>query len=414
MMLMTSAGAELSKARLRVLMVTQDVEVTRRILQEAHTLSDAGCDVHILARSADAQDRQGMVEGIPVEWVAVRGRDPRFRWLYRLVGVHRGSQAAALWSVLTGRHTFILRALPRALAFRAHVYHAHDLNNLEVAYRAASACGAKLVYDAHELFTEMANRWVRLKRRAWVRLERRLIRRADLVITVNEFIAAELARRYGIPDPLVVLNCPDPPPDFDPTAPHDLIREHLGLPHNRKVVLYQGWMSEGRGLEDLVRAAPLLACDAVVVFMGYGNYQKVLERLASAEGGGRVHFLPAVPQRELLAYCASADVGVIPYQAVDLNNYYTSPNKLFDFIQAGVPIVASDLPFLRKVVMGHGLGVVADLTNPRSYASAINSILTLPDGGASIRANLLKIAPQFTWATQAAKLVEAYARLAGS
>ncbi len=400
------------KARLRVLMVTQDVQVTRRILQEARTLTGAGYDVRILTRSPDTQDRQGMVEGIPVEWVAVRGRDPRFGWLYRLAGVHRGSQAAALWSVLAGRHTFTLRALPRAIAARADVYHAHDLNNLEVAYRAASAHEAKLVYDAHELFTEMANRWVRLRRRWWVRLERRLIGRADLVITVNEFIAGELARRYHIPEPLVVLNCPDPPPGFDPTAPYDLIRERLGLARNRRVVLYQGWMSEGRGLENLVRAAPLLACDAAVVFMGYGEYQAVLQRLAVGLPGGRVYFLPAVPQHELLAYCASADVGVIPYQAVDLNNYYTSPNKLFDFIQAGLPIVASDLPFLRRVIAGYGLGVVADLNSPESYAQAINSVLTLPDGGASIRANLLRVAPQFRWATQAGKLLEAYERLA--
>src|SRR5207302_1712251 len=119
--------------------------------------------------------------------------DRRFRWLYRLAGVEKGTQVAALWSVLTGRHTFGMRTLPRAIAYRADVYHAHDLNNLEVAYRAAKASGAKLVYDAHELFPEMANRWVRLKRRAWRRLEGRLLPEADLAITVNELIAEEMA-----------------------------------------------------------------------------------------------------------------------------------------------------------------------------------------------------------------------------
>src|SRR5205085_12556213 len=96
--------------------------------------------------------------------------------------------------------------------------------------------------------------------------------------------------------------------------------------------------------------------------------------MASAEPQGRVHVIPAVPQRDLLAYCASADVGVIPYQAVDLNNYYTSPNKLFDFIQAGLPIVASDLPYLHKVIVSDGLGVVAKLDSPLAYADAINSV----------------------------------------
>jgi len=395
-------------------MITQDVEVTRRILQEAHTLISVGYEVRILTRAEDSRDHSGEVEGIPAEWVAVKGRDRRFRWLYRLVGVHRGSQAAALWSVLAGHHTFTLRALPRAVAARADIYHAHDLNNLEVAYRAAAKGGAKLVYDAHELFPEMANRWVRLKRKSWIRLEGRLLPRADLAITVNELIAAEMARRYHVPPPLVLLNCPDPPPSFDPSATYNLIRERLGLADSRKVVLYQGWMSEGRGLENLVRAAGLLMDGAVVVFMGYGDYQPALERMAAQQPEGRVHFIPAVPQRDLLAYCASANVGIIPYQAVDLNNYYTSPNKLFDFIQAGLPIVASDLPFLRRVITTHEIGIVARLDSPESYAAAINGVLTSADGSARLRANCRQAAPLYTWAAQAEKLVEAYARLEAS
>lgn len=389
-------------------MITQDVEVTRRILQEAHTLVNVGYDVRILARSADERDGRGVVEGLPVEWVGVKGRDRRFGWLYRLAGVERGAQAAALWGVLTGRHTFTMRALPRAIAYKADVYHAHDLNNLEVAYKAALANRAKLVYDAHELFPELGNRWVKLKKGAWQRLEERLLPKADIAITVNELIAEEMSKRYHVPPPLVLLNCPDPPAGFDAGKRYDLIRERLGFGPERKVVLYQGWMSEGRGLENLVMSARLLVEGAVVVFMGYGEYQGALERLAAEEPGGRVYFMPAVPQRELLAYCASADVGVIPYQAVDLNNYYTSPNKLFDFIQAGLPMVASDLPFLRKVIVGHGLGVVARLDDPKRYAAAINGVLTQPDGGAQMRANLRRVAPEYTWAAQGEKLVAAY------
>ncbi|MDQ3930640.1 MAG: glycosyltransferase, partial [Chloroflexota bacterium] len=176
-------------------------------------------------------------------------------------------------------------------------------------------------------------------------------------------------------------------------------------------VLYQGWMSEGRGLESLVRCAPMLAGEAVEVFIGYGDYQAVLERMAAEEAPGRVYFLPAVSHRELLPYCASADVGLIPYQAVDLNNYYSSPNKLFDYIQAGLPIVASDFPFLHKVIATDNLGVVAELSTPESYAKAINQVLTLPDGGAEIRANMRRVAPRYTWQSQVQGLVSAYEKL---
>ena len=396
---------------MKVLMIVQEPTVTRRILQEARSLIDAGHSVTIFSRPAGTEDTNEEIDGVPVQWVAVRGRDPRFGWLYRLAGVSLGSNFAALWSVLTMRHTFTLRALELAVAAKADVYHSHDLNNLELACTAAAANGARVVYDSHELFTEIGNRWIKLRRRAWTQLERKLIKKADLVVTVNEFISAELSNRYGVPAPLVVMNCPDPPPEFDPSTPYDLLRERLGLAPGRKIVLYQGWMSEGRGLENLVRCAPMLADNAAVVFIGYGDYQQVLERMGAAEAPGRVYFLPAVSHRDLLPYCASADVGLIPYQAVDLNNYYSSPNKLFDYIQAGLPIVASDFPFLRKVIATDDLGVVADLSTPESYARAINQVLTLPDGGAQIRANMRRVAPRYTWRDQARALVAAYKAL---
>lgn len=396
---------------MKVLMIVQEPVITRRILQEARTLVDAGHSVSILTRAGDTEDKVGEVDGIPVEWVAVRGRDPRFGWLYRLVGASHGSNAAALWSVLTMRHTFTMRAFARAVAAKADVYHAHDLNNMELACHAAASNGARVVYDSHELFTELGNRWIRLRRKAWTRLESKLIKRAEFVVTVNEFIGEELSNRYGVPAPLVVMNCPDPPSDFDLTSGYNILRERLGLSSDRKIVLYQGWLSEGRGLENLVRCAPLLAGGAAVVFIGYGEYQEVLARIALEEAPGRVYFLPAVSHRELLPYCASADVGLIPYQAVDMNNYYSSPNKLFDYIQAGLPIVASDFPFLRKVIATDNLGVVAELSTPESYASAINQVLTLTDGGDGIRANMRRVAPNYTWQSQARGLVSAYEKL---
>lgn len=395
----------------KVLIITQDTEVTRRILQEAHSLSGAGYTVSILMRALDTEDLLDTVEGIPVQCLAVRERDPRFRWLYRIVGQTKGSQAAALWGVLTMRNTFAIRALSRAIAARADIYHARDLNNLPLAFKAAKANNARLVYDAHELFPDVDNRWIKLKRKSWHQLERELMPHADLSITVNELIAEEMARRNNVPPPLVVLNCPDPPPSFDPTARHKIIHERLGLPEERKIVLYHGLIAEGRGLESLVRCAPYLANNAAVVFLGYGDYTGTLKNMASVGHSDRVYFIPAVPQHDLLPYCASADIGVIPMQATGLNYYYTSPNRLFDYIQAATPIVANDLPYLRRLVGGHNLGVVTKIDTPQNYAYAINTILTLPDNGAQFRANLLKIAPNYTWQAQAKKLIAAYEAL---
>ncbi len=401
-------------------MIVQEAQVTRRIMQEAHSLVGAGHDVSILTRSEDTSDGVGETQGIPTEWVAVKGRDSRFRWLYKLAGVTRGSQAAAFWSALTLRHTFTRRVLPRAIATRADVYHAHDLNNVPVAYGAARANNARFVYDAHELFTEIGNPWIKIRKNGWERLEREIMPHAALNITVNEFIAEELAKRNRVAPPLVVYNCPDPPGDFDPGGRYDLIRQRLGLGESYKVVVYHGWVAPGRGLEDLVRSVRYLDDNVAVVIIGHttyphtdapNSYRVALRELGEREAPGRVFILPPLPFVELLPFVASADVGMIPIQGTDLNYYYTSPNRLFDFIQAAVPIVASDLPFLRKMVAGNNLGVVAKLDSPRSYAEAINGILARPDQGEEYRANLRRIAPQYTWEAQAKKLIAAYSKL---
>jgi glycosyltransferase involved in cell wall biosynthesis len=182
------------------------------------------------------------------------------------------------------------------------------------------------------------------------------------------------------------------------------------LPAAARIVLYQGWISEGRGLENLVRAATVLPSAVVIVFMGYGEYQETLAALAREAGvTDRVRFVPAVAQADLLSWCASADIGIIPYQPVDLNNVYSSPNKLFDFIQARVPLVASDLPFLRQVIAGHALGTVATLDSPQAYAAAIQTVLAQPK--AAYRPALDHAATIYTWQAQAQKLIAAYTAL---
>lgn len=397
----------------RVLMITQETEPGRRIVLEARSLLDAGYDVKILTRAAGSDDEREAVDGVPVERLALRGRDTRFRWLYPLVGTPAGSRAAALWGVVSGRTTFARRALPEAIAARADIYHAHDLNNLEVASIAARAWNARLVFDAHELFTEIANPWIALRRGRWRRLEHELLPRADLVITVNDLIAEELTRRHGISSPLVLLNCGRPQPAFDPAAPHEALRARLGLGRDRQIVLFEGLFARGRGLEYLVRAAQYLAPETVVVLMGQGERKAVLERLAARVAPERVRFLPPVPQQEVFGYCASADVGVLPLQPVDRNHVLASPSKLFDYIQSGLPIVANDLPFLRRTIERHGLGLVARIDSPQTCAGALNQLLRRPAELERIRANARIAARHFTWAAESSKLIDAYAALEG-
>ena len=145
------------------------------------------------------------------------------------------------------------------------VYHAHDLPMLKLARRLAQRWRAKLVYDAHELYPEIVTLTPE-QRRSHANLERRNIRRADLVITVNHFIADEMARRYRVPTPEVILNCTNLlPAEFGRSR---RFHERLGLGPDRLVVLYQGWLAPHRGLEELVRAAHDTPPSVAVVLLG--------------------------------------------------------------------------------------------------------------------------------------------------
>ena len=303
------------------------------------------------------------------------------------------------------------RMLDRIAFYDADVVHAHDLPQLRVGAKAKRRLGVPLIYDAHELYPEIGTLSAAQKKML-SRRERRYVRGADAVITVNQYLAEEMRQRYGIPLPEVILNATDWPTDLTADVRWDRFRERFGIPQHHQVVLFQGWMSRQRGLQPLVRAMSFLPPTLHLVFMGYGEGRDELVSIASEENlTDRVHFMDAVPQSELLAWTSSADLGVIPYQPVDLNNYYCSPNKLFEFIQAELPIVANDLPFLRDVVVGEGFGVVHKLEDPKDYAEAI---LKLCDKESLERCKLrLKERKSaYSWTAEEGKLLHIYDALA--
>jgi glycosyltransferase involved in cell wall biosynthesis len=118
-----------------------------------------------------------------------------------------------------------------------------------------------------------------------------------------------------------------------------------------------------------------------------------------------------VPQRDLPRFTAAADIGIIPYQATCLNNLYCTPNKLFEFVAAGVPIIATDLPELKRVVAGHGLGMISDTSTPRSIASAIDEFVRDEARMRACRVNALAARRQLNWETESKVLVEIYRAL---
>jgi glycosyltransferase involved in cell wall biosynthesis len=145
-----------------------------------------------------------------------------------------------------------------------------------------------------------------------------------------------------------------------------------------------------------------------LVLLGYGQLRKKLEEQAQQTGiGDRVTFLDAVPPEELLSWVAGADVGVIPYQRVGTNHEYSTPNKLFECMHAGVPVVVNDLPELKRIVSDVGFGVVTDCSDPAAIAKAIEELTSDPRRWSAGHEAALAGALRYCWETQEQQILAA-------
>jgi glycosyltransferase involved in cell wall biosynthesis len=429
-----------------VLMLCHDQHLDRRVVAQAVTLIREGHSVHLLALSFDAQTtHELMPEGIQLTRIGLNHIIPEnpiykgyikrqhklndiLNWMTNRY-VRRQNVFQRLFNyasqlnwqlykvlLLARYHNRSLHdPLPFRQAFVSHgieypcdLVQVHDLPALEAGSELAGLWKVPLVYDAHELYPEQKS-FSRAQRNICSKAERRLIKNADLVFAVNQSIGEEMSRRYQIPQPVTLLNAIDPPSEFDPEARYDLLRERLGLSAQRRILLFQGGFAPHRNLEVLIEAmAHVRSADVDLVMMGFGTFGEVLKEKAARLGllGARVHFLPAVPQGELLQHSASADVGIIPYPHVDLNSYYCTPNKLFEFIQAGLPILANDSPELNRFVKDNDFGYSARMDNPKRMALAIDEVFCATEAteateAARWRMNLSLKREDLAWKKQA-------------
>ena len=335
-------------------------------------------------------------------WAHPATRDPG-----RLRGYVR--RARIFLMIRSHRH----RALESAPA--ADVYHGMAYMGISVALALGRHHRAKVVYDSRDIYMVAAN-LARLRgpiKTILARLERGWARAADRVITVNRPYAEELARRFGVAAPVIVMNCSY---RYSPTLPAPRrFHERLGLDPATRVVLYQGGFSVGRGVEQLIEAIRQVPTGVLVV-MGYGALEADFRAAAERPGNaGKVYVLPAVPPTELLEWVASADVVGVLFQHDTLNNYLSTPNKFLEAMAAGVPSVCSDHPGMGPIARETGCGIPVDPTDIGAIAGAIRSIVEAgPDERAAARARALAAAHgAYNWETQVEALLDEYTRLTG-
>ena len=299
------------------------------------------------------------------------------------------------------------------------VFHAQSLIVLPVVREAARRLDGRFVYDVADYHTEAA----RLARMPWIvretvrRRERDWARDGSGFLAVSDPVAELVVRRWGVPRPTVLWNCP---PAWRPDEPgiveSDRIREATGIEAERPIVLYQGGFSVDRGVEELVAAATeprLMELGAAVVFMGYGRLEAFIAEAVAAHPG-RIYLLPAVRPDDLMPWTASADVSFVGQPPRTLNQKMNLPNKLFESMMAGVPVVVSEDNEQCRLTSKEEIGVCVDIDDPAAIAAACAGLLTAPpDERRALREHCREIAlSKYAWDHTAVGLVELYRKLA--
>lgn len=294
---------------------------------------------------------------------------------------------------------FNLRLFVRLLFSKSDLLFSNDLDTLLPNYLVSRLKRIPLVYDSHELFTEVPELLnSSFKRNLWKRLERIIIPQLKHCITVNNSIAQILEKEYGTKFN-VVRNIPNSPSDFPFKSKKD-----LGLPPDKKIILLQGnGINVDRGAEEVVEAMRQLE-NCVLLVIGGGDVWPILQEKVKGDLSKKVILINRIPKSELIHYTRLADLGLSVDKNTNLNYYYSLPNKLFDYIHAGIPVLASRLPEIENIINKYEIGDFLPDHDPAHIAAKITQMLSSPML-AAYKNNTARARLDLNWKTEKEKLL---------
>jgi glycosyltransferase involved in cell wall biosynthesis len=264
-----------------------------------------------------------------------------------------------------------------------------------------------LVYDSHEYYTETPELINRPGvQRIWKTIESYIIPRLRWMITVNESIAQLFEKKYGI-KVYVVRNIP-----ARRKAKSGYSKEQLGLPYDRKLLVLQGsGINIQRGAEELTEAMQFLP-DAFLMIIGGGDVLPQLKQYVEENKlQNRILFLPRMPYEQMMSYTELADLGLTLDKDTNLNYKYSLPNKLFDYIQAGVPVMATPLPEISKIIKEYNIGTFTQDSGAETLAEEIRSAVNNTELMGVWQKNLINAAQELCWEKEETGLLKIYEEL---
>jgi len=350
-----------------IISVTNDLVADNRVHKVATSLMKFGFNVLLVGRKLKVS--------LPVNR---NYKTKRFRLLF-----NKGAMFYACYNI---------RLFLFLLFRKADIFLSNDLDTLPANYYVSKFKNKKLVYDSHEYFTEVPELVNRPKiKLIWEKIETRILPKIKYSYTVCQSIADIYSQKYGI-NMQVVRNisiCHIEYEDSFPTLFNEI--------KDKRIILYQGAVNIGRGIEQVIRAMQFVE-NAIFVIIGDGDIKFETEQLVEElKLKGKVLFAGKIPFNELYSYTKNADIGISLEENIGLNYYYALPNKLFDYIRANVPVLVSKLPEIERIVNKYNIGEFIDNHSPEHIAEKVNMMLKSPEKISFWKENLKKASEELCW-----------------
>lgn len=381
-----------------LMIVKNDFINDSRIIREANSLGKNGYEVLVLALYKNGLKKREDFDYFSVERIPLYTRDKLSNKIIYIQSIKYIE--------------FYKKCIRQAQLFKPDIVHCHDMSTLPIGKKIQKMISCKFIYDSHELWSHSSgsSKYPSFLLNIKNKLERNIARNCDAIITVSNSIAEILKKYFDLTrKPTIIRNIP---PVIEIVKKQNIFREKFNIERDKKIILYQGGVTKGRGIEKVIESMTLMPQNIVLVILGNGILIPKVKELATKMGVlSRVYFHEAVNSNILINYTNSADMGISLIENTCLSYYYSLPNKMFEFIQGEIPLICSNFPDMSNIIENYKVGEVVDPEDKHEIAKAISNILLDEEKYNIYKNNCRKAKHILNWENEEKVLLDLYSKL---